>query len=277
MKRNLWEKVIVWMGLGITMIALCTGCGNTQDSGAVEEQALMPIIVGSDDYPPYSYPDTDGDPTGIDVELATEAFHRMGYEPVFSYINWEEKKTLLEDGQIDCIWCSFTMDGREEMYKWSGPYMISRQVIAVNKDSDIYTLEDLEGKNIAVQSTTKPEELFVSRSDPRIPEIGELFSLQNRELLYPFLSKGYADAIAAHETSILQCMSDYDLEYRILDEPLLNVGLGVAFSLSDDRGLDEELSRTLKEMQADGTTEQIIGKYLENPKNYLWEVSDEEK
>ena len=35
----------------------------------------------------------------------------MGYEPVFSYINWEEKKELVESGDIDCVWGSFTIDG----------------------------------------------------------------------------------------------------------------------------------------------------------------------
>ena len=112
--------------------------------------------------------------------------------------------------------------------------MISRQVVAVSKDSDIYTLADLEGKRVAVQSTTKPEEIFASHTDERIPELAEIFSLQNRELIYPFLSKGYADAVAAHEAAILQCMKDYDLEYRILEEPLQTVGLGVAFSKYDD-------------------------------------------
>ena len=28
-------------------------------------------------------------PAGIDVELAKEAFHRMGYKPVFVNIDWE--------------------------------------------------------------------------------------------------------------------------------------------------------------------------------------------
>ena len=32
------------------------------------------IVIGSDNYPPYNYVDTDGNATGIDVELATEAF-----------------------------------------------------------------------------------------------------------------------------------------------------------------------------------------------------------
>ena len=35
----------------------------------------------------------------------------MGYEPVFSYINWEEKKELVESGDIDCVWGIFTIDG----------------------------------------------------------------------------------------------------------------------------------------------------------------------
>ena len=45
----------------------------------------------------------DGIPTGIDVELATEAFQRMGYEVKVVQINWEEKKELVESGEIDCI------------------------------------------------------------------------------------------------------------------------------------------------------------------------------
>ena len=175
----------------------------------------------------------------------------------------------MESGAIDCIWGSFSINGREDQYLWTQPYMYSRQVVAVRKDSDIYSLSDLAGKRIAVQSTTKPEELFLSHTDPRIPAPGEVFSLQNPELLYPYLSKGYADAIAAHETSILQCMADYGLELRILDEPLLTVGLGVAFARTDDRGLAQELSRTFSQMRDDGTTQQILGKYLENPQMYM--------
>ena len=227
------------------------------------------IVVGSDDYPPFNYVDPNGKPTGIDVELAKEAFARMGYEAEFVQINWEDKKNLVENGDIDCIWGSFSMDGREEEYNWAGPYMLSYQVVAVNRDSDIETLGDLEGKIVAVQSTTKPEEIFTNHMDSRIPELREVFSLQNRELIYAFLSKGYADAVAAHETAILQYMKDYGLEYRILEESLLTVGLGVAFSREDERGLEKELTRTFREMKKDGTTARILGEYLENPERYL--------
>lgn len=268
-KHSAAGRIVAGLCAVCLLSGLLSGCAAPAGSDSPNEDALPVITVGSDNYPPFNCQDTSGHPTGIDVDLAVEAFRRMGYRAQFVTIDWEEKKNLVESGAIDCIWGGFSINGREDQYLWTQPYMYSRQVVAVRKDSGIYSLSDLAGKRIAVQSTTKPEELFLSHTDPRIPAPDEVFSLQNRELLYPYLSKGYADAIAAHETAILQCMADYGLELRILDEPLLAVGLGVAFARSDDRGLAQELSRTFSQMRDDGTTQQILGKYLENPQKYM--------
>ena len=83
------------------------------------EAGLPEIVIGSDNYPPYNYVDTDGNATGIDVELATEAFKRMGYKARFIYIDWEDKKNLLANRTIDCAWGSFSMDGGENEYRWA--------------------------------------------------------------------------------------------------------------------------------------------------------------
>lgn len=260
---------------GLVLGAVCClvlalgSCGGQTETETAPHSDLPVILVGSDNYPPFHYEDANGQPTGIDVDLAKEAFRRMGYQAVFVTIDWEDKQDLVERGEIDCIWGSFSSDGREDQYLWTEPYLYSRQVVAVRQDSDIQTLADLAGKRVAVQSTTKPEELFLTHTDPRIPRVAEVFSLQDRELIYPYLGKGYADALAAHETAILQCMSDYSLDYRILDEPLLTVGLGVAFARTDQRGLDKELSRTFEEMRADGSLEQIVGRYLDEPQRLL--------
>ena len=47
------------------------------------------------------------------------------------------------------------------------------------------------------------------------------------------------------------------------------VGLGVAFAPEDTRGLDRQLDATLQQMRADGTTKQILAKYLPDPEKYL--------
>ena len=161
------------------------------------------------------------------------------------------------------------MDGREEVYRWAGPYMVSRQVVAVDADSSIRTFSDLARKTIAVQSTGKPEELFLSGSDPRLPQTVEVFSIEDRNVQYAMMACGYVDAIAAHETGILQYMKDNSVEFRILEEPLLVTGLGVAFAKNDSRGLDHQLNDTFAQMRTDGTLEQILGKYLEHASQYL--------
>lgn len=256
---------------GCTLLAASAALGGLSACGGTnaKNSGLPQILIGSDTYPPYIYLNNDGTPTGIDVEIATEAFRRMGYAARFEVIDWEQKTALVESGAIDCIWGCFSMQGRETLYRWAGPYMVSRQVVAVNTDSSIQSLSDLAGKTVMVQSTSKPEGIFLSGSDPRIPQTVEVFSIEDRSVQYAMLACGYVDAIAAHETAILQYMKDNNAVFRILEEPLLVTGLGVAFAKNDSRGLDHQLNDTFAQMREDGTLERIVGKYLEHASQYL--------
>lgn len=264
-KRKISISFIIYM-----FIAVLCGCRDNQyDVNANEGVQLKEIIIGSDIQPPFNYVDSDGNPTGIDVELATEAFRRMGYKAVFVNINWDDKHELLSSHTIDCVWGSFSMNGREDKYRWAGPYMKSRIVIAVNKDSNIYTIEDLWDKTVAVQAASKPEEMFLNMADSKIPRIRSLLSMKNRELTYPMLSKGYADALAVNEVIINQYMKDYNMQFRILEESLDKVGLGVAFDKNDTRGIDRRLTDILINMHDDGTEKEILEKYVEDTDKYL--------
>ena len=271
--KKLMTGVMVFFLLGCFLCA----CGKTKDqTRKIIKDTNKKIIIGGDNYPPFNYTDENGNPAGIDVELAKEAFSRMGYKPVFVNIDWENKKNLVEQGKIDCIWACFSVTGRENDYHWAGPYMLSHEVVAVNNSSKIYKLSDLKNKVIAVQSTTKPEELFLKQTDPKIPKVKQVYSMENRELIYTSLGKGYVDAIAAHEISIRQYMSDYETKYRILDEDILETGIGVAFAKNDQRGIEKELSKTLKAMVKDGSAKKILKKYVSDAEKYL-EVSSLEK
>lgn len=139
-----WKRLTALVLIMIMCMALLTGCSG---SSTVQNEELPVINIGSDSYPPYNYLDEDGIPTGIDIELAIEAFGRMGYKVNIVYIDWDRKKTLVDDGEIDCIWGCFSMEGRLDEYRWAGSYMVSRQVVAVKENSDIYTLSDLAGKH----------------------------------------------------------------------------------------------------------------------------------
>lgn len=248
-------------------LCLLCGCGNSSSTDTSSQ--LEKIIVGSDTYPPFVYLDESGNPTGIDVDIATEAFRRMGYEAEFVTIDWVKKTELVDSGEIDCIWGCFSIAGREDVYNWSDPYMVSTQGVAVNKSSDIYTLADLKDKVIAVQTTSKPEEIFLNKLDSRIPELKNIISTDSKAVQYAALDCGYVDAIASHISAIEQYKKDYGSDFRILDETLFTTGIGVAFSKNDTRGLDRKLSEAFKQMREDGTLASIVGKYLDNPESYL--------
>lgn len=269
MRKN---KSACFKSMVILLVLLCSflsGCSQQTQQVADKEHFDKEIIIGVDDYPPFNFPDEKGKPTGIDIELAEEAFKRLGYGVRFTRIEWDRKDALLASGDIDCVWSCLSMSGRKDRYKWAGPYMVSNQVVAVRHDSNIKHLADLQGKVVAVQSSTKPESMFLERTDPRIPDIRQLYSVESRDMIYAMLGKGYVDAVAAHASVINQYNKDYTMNYRILPEPLVVTGIGVAFYKNDKRGIAEDLQKTLVEMRKDGTMKKIIEKYLDESSSYL--------
>ena len=57
--------------------------------------------------------------------------------------------------------------------------------------------------------------------------------------------------------------------YRILDESIFVTGIGAAFAINEDRGIEEKLSEKFEEMRKDGTMELIVSKYLADAYKYL--------
>ena len=66
---------------------LIGGCGRANAAKRAKDDDRPVIVVGSDNYPPFNYEDASGLPTGIDVDLATEAFGRLGYRAAFLVID----------------------------------------------------------------------------------------------------------------------------------------------------------------------------------------------
>ena len=264
--------------VGVFGVAIAGFSGSSNGGSASSEKSaashaknasLKTLNVGSDLYPPFVYSDEYGNIVGLDVEILTEALARIGYKPKYQLIDWEKKKELLANGELDCVMGSFSMTGRENEYRWAGPYLASRQVVAVDPESDIYTLADLKDKVVAVQSTTKPEGILLNRTNENVPQIKELYSFSDRSYLNPALVEGLVDAIAAHESSLLTYEKDYGVRYRILDEPLLEVGLGTAFDINDTRGIDVKLTHAYQKMLADGTMKRLVSKYFDDPSPFL--------
>ena len=235
------------------------GCGEKKEKAADSE--LPELVIGMDYFEPYSYQTSDGEYKGVDVELAEEALQRLGYQPKFENIVWEDKDELLADGTIDCLWSSYSMNGREDKYQWAGPYLYSRQMVVVKAESEIQTLQDLKGKRVAVQATTKAEDLFLHNIASDLPQVEQVNCFSTTNELYAALRKNYVDAIAGHEAMLGSLVQDGKGIYRMLEESPYKSELGIAFKKETHGELAADLTETLKEMQDEGVTKEIVTKY----------------
>ena len=239
-------------------------CSRKTDSSG--EGSRPVITVGSEDYPPFTDLDNNGDPTGLDMDILREAFDRIGYDIRFVEISWEDKDMLLSSGEVACVTGGFTMESRENDYLWVGPYLTSNQVVAVNTTLDIQTLGDLEGRTVAVQAASIGEEILLEHSNPDIPGNIQVLSYEDNSLPFAALGCDYVDAIVADEPAVIQYMKDYNTVFTILDEPVMKASIGTAFPKDGDVELCRKLNDAIETMREDGTLDSIIRGYLGDPK-----------
>ena len=256
MKKKLFRGAMLLLSAALL---LCS-CGS---NGAPEGKSSgEKLVIGSDIYEPYFYMGENGDFVGSDVEIAKEACRRLGITPVFSRIQWQNKDEYLEGGSVDCLWGCFSMDGREDRYAWVGPYAYSYQVVMVNADSDIYTLSDLDGKTVALQNSSKPEELILSGAAYGARDVKRVYSFTTIDNAVAALKKRYVDACAGHEAAYRAFAERNEGNFRFLDEKLLRAKLGVAFCKDTENGETlRDLDAVLKEMISDGTIAEILESY----------------
>lgn len=153
------------------------------------------------------------------------------------------------------------MNDREQDYQWAGPYLYSRQVVAVYTDSDIQTLDDLSGKLIGVQATTRASDLFLHKIESSLPEVKQVNCFATTEDMFAALRKGYVDAIAGHEALLNEFIKNGNGEFRLLDESPHVSRVGVAFKKGTHNALIQKMNKLIKEMSEDGTIGNIAQKY----------------
>lgn len=263
------KKVIAIAAAALMLLTLLAGCGNnatTPDNG--EQTQTKTFTVGFDaEFPPYGYQDENGEYVGFDLDLAAEVCARNGWELVKKPINWDSKDMELETELIDCIWNGFTINGREDKYTWSTPYVDNIQVVVVGKDSGIASYADLAGKIVAAQAGSSALAALTENEDGSNEEnialaesFEKLVEVPDYNTAFMNLEAGAVDAIAM-DIGVAQ----YQLEQRgdafvILDGTLAAEQYGIGFKLGNTE-LRDAVQKTLDEMAADGTFAKIAEKY----------------
>ena len=233
------------------------------DSGNATANDEDTFIVGFDaEFPPYGYKDDSGNYVGFDLDLAKEVCERNNWTFQAQPIDWDAKDAELDSGSIDCIWNGFTINGRENDYLWSDPYIDNKQVIVVKSDAGIDSLDDLAGKTVETQTDSSALAALQGDNKTLADTFAELTEVADYNTAFMDLESGACDAVAI-DVGVAQYQvssKDNPDQFKILDDSISSEQYGVGFKLGND-DLKDQVQKTLDEMFEDGTVAKIAENY----------------
>ena len=258
--KKTWMKRMIAISAAAAMALPMAACGSKSgDSKSGEKQKF---IVGFDAaFPPYGYQGENGEYVGFDLDLAAEVCSRNDWELVKQPIDWDTKDMELNSGTISCIWNGFTMNGREDEYAWTDPYVDNSQVFVVKSDSGIASFADLAGKSVAVQ-TDSSAEAALKEDDNKdlLDSFKELVVVADYNTAFMNLDSDAVNAIAMDIGVAKYQMESRDGSYTILDDVLSAEQYAVGFAKSNTE-LRDKVQKTLNDMRDDGTFQKIAEKW----------------
>ena len=253
--------------VGFLSVALAL-CGCSQRGTLTDGK----FIVGFDaDFPPYGFKQGDKY-VGFDLDLARAVCEKKGWTFVANPINWDSKDMELNSGAIDCIWNGFTMQGREDAYTWTCPYVDNSQVVLVKKGASLKSLKDLAGKTVGVQTDTPVQKALSKGGDKEA--LGKTFKtlviMPNYNQAVMDLDSGAVDAVALDVGVAKKKMADLPGKFELIDEIVMTETYGVGFRKGND-ALKNLVEAAMRELADDGTMKILAGKYgIEENALIMW-------
>ena len=206
-------------------------------------------------FPPYEYYEGDAI-VGIDAEIAAAVAEKLGLELKIEDMEFDSIITAVTAGKADMGLAGMTVtEERKQNVNFSDSYATGIQAVVVPEDSDIASVDDLEGKKIGVQLGTTGD---IYCSDDYGEENVEKFNKGNDAIMA--LVTGKVDAVvidnepAKSYVAANEGLKILETEYAVEDY--------AACIAKENTALLDAINGALAELKADGTLEQIVSKYI---------------
>lgn len=259
------SMLLTGCGGGNTQTTDDTSADDTQQSETAENTEGGTLVMGTNaQFPPYEFRDENNEVAGIDADIAAAIADKLGMELEITDMAFDSLIPALDGGTIDIILAGMTVTPeREESVNFTDSYATGVQVIIVPEDSDIAPTEqedgtmavDLTGKLIGVQAGTTGDQYCTD-------DYGQesVRQYDNGALAVSALANGQIDCVVIDNEPAKNYVAA-NTGLKILETEYITEDYAAAIA-KDNTELYEQVNTAIQELKADGTIDEIIGKYI---------------
>ncbi|WP_270970741.1 cysteine ABC transporter substrate-binding protein [Campylobacter upsaliensis] len=245
------KKILLSIFTAFVMVFLAA-CGSSE-SGVnsierIKNAGVVKIGVFGDK-PPFGYVDEKGANQGYDIILAKRiAKELLGDENKVEFVLVEaaNRVEFLKSNKVDIILANFTQTPeRAEQVDFALPYMKVALGVAVPKDSEIKSVEDLKDKTLILNKGTTADAYFTKNH----ADIKTLKFDQNTETFAALMDKR-GDALA-HDNTLLFAWVKERPDYKVVIKELGNQDVIAPAVKKGDKELKEFIDNLIISLAAE--------------------------
>ena len=262
--------------IALTMLAACssgggagsspsaTGQGDPGVTGStladIQKRGVINIGVGLTT-PPFAIPDSNGNPSGFDIDLANQFADFLGVKANLFEVTGDGRIPALQSGKADAVIFTLTdTPARREQIDFSSPYINAWQAVGVKADSSIQSISEIADKTIAIQKGTQASAI--------VPSAFPNANIQQYDTevnTFTALAQGQADALVDSSAALGYHLKT-DNSIRILPGLVPGDAIqGYAIGMQKgDTTLVDEANAFMKEFHAKGEGKILYEKWFGN-------------
>jgi len=193
-------------------------------------------------------------PKGFDPEMGKILAASLGIAP--EDITWKEtisdnREPFLQSGEVDLVIASYSItDERRQVVGQAGPYYVTGQQLLVKSDSDIESLDDIEGQEVcSVTGSTSLDNVEAEGANPR--------GFDTYSECVDQVLSGTVEAMTTDGAILLGYAAENPDELKVVVEPFSEERYGIGYS-KDSAEMCQWINDTIEQSYEDGTWEEAF-------------------
>ncbi|MGI6264760.1 MAG: basic amino acid ABC transporter substrate-binding protein [Acutalibacteraceae bacterium] len=249
-------KTMLALLLAAILMLTVAGCGSS--NGEYQLVTAGTLTVGTNaQFPPFEFLNGT-QPDGVDMALMKAVAAKLGLELKISDMEFDSLDSALSGGKIDIIAAGFTIrPDRMEKMDFTDTYYKAEQTIIVQSGSGITSKEGISGKKIGAQSGTTG---FFAAEE--LTDSANIKGYTNGATAVADLLNGNLDAVIIDDNPAKAYKQQHGAAVTLITGQFDPEEYAFAVK-KGNTALKDAVNKTLAEMKADGSFDEIIATYIQ--------------